>query len=54
VFDLAAGHLVRREDGDHVGHAGSAGERLLGIGPFLADGGDHGPLGADDHVGLEA
>ena len=51
---LAAGDLVRGEDRHHFVDARAALERLLGAVALLADGGDDGPLGALNDVGLEA
>ena len=51
---LAAGDFVGGEDRHDFGHARPAFQRLLVRLAIVADGGDHGPLGADDHVGLQA
>ena len=51
---FAAGDLVGGEDRHHFGHARAAFQRFLAGVAFVADGGDHGPLGADDHVGFQA
>ena len=53
LLHFAAGDLVGGQDRQHFGHARAAFERFLVHLAIVADRGDHGPLGADDHVGFE-
>ena len=53
-LDLAAGDFVGGEDRHDLGHARPAFQRLAELVAFLADGGDHGPLGAVDRMGFQA
>ena len=54
LLHFAAGDLVGREDRHDLLDAGPAVQRFLGAVALLADGGDDGPLGALNDVGLEA
>jgi hypothetical protein len=54
TLDFAAGDFVGRENRNHFGHPGPAFERLPRFRPFVADRGDHGAFGADDHMRLQA
>ena len=51
---FGAGHLVRRQDRDHFLHAFQRFQGLLGTVALLAQGGDHGQLGAHDDVAAQA
>ena len=53
ALHFAAGDFVRRQDRHDFGHARAAFQRFLVRLAIVADRGDHGPLGADDHVGLQ-
>ena len=51
---FAAGDFVGGQDGDHLGHARPALQRLAELIPLFADGGDDRPFRAVDRMGFQA
>ena len=49
-----AGDFVGGQNRHHFGHARPAFQRFLVDPAIVADGGDHGPFGADDHMAFQA